>query len=437
MPRSTPSTNFGSLGTGANPGTRGPVPSKFRPGPFSPGRHSTGLNQFADQVNRANAAISGRGNRGSAIDQLGSALQRDIDLAQGAADRQFDRGQEQIGRAEDLIGGVDERLSGVANKTAGQLGELGGEFDVLGRDTLTDFDEFAEGVQGSVGADVDSLSGEIDANSARTREGADLLSKDIGERADATTERVGEFAEGAVQSAEDAIFDTQDLANKQMTSAITGLEARTRKESQRIDAGLNPDGTQMTPAERRAAKASLRADTNVQLTQVATQLASQSKLLLAQLTTNLADTKLQAGQLTLGAGAQQLQAGQLKAGLEQLKADTDTKGTAQKAGLVGLKAEVGVQLGGQRVQAAGIAQQFQSMRADLAKFGATVVNSAKSTAIGLEMQGRFGVAQLTRENPETIVGMFSGLAAMLAARSAPGAGNIPAFNFGGPDQGAT
>lgn len=428
MSRLPPIPNFSKLNTGARPAAGAAVP-KFRPNPFGVGRFSTGLGQFQQNVNDVNARFDVGGTRGSALDQLGSALQRDVGATQSAANRQFARGEEQVASAESLIGGVDERLTDVAGATAGQLGELGQEFNALGERTGEEFDAFAAGVQGSVDEDVEGLIGGIDAATARTRQGADLLSESIGERADATSARVDEFAEGAVQAAEEAIIDTQDLANRQMSAAITGLEARTRKDAQRIEAGLRPDGTQMTPAERRAAQASLRADTNVQLTQVATTLSGQAKELFAQLKTNLAQTQVQAGQLTLGAGEQQLKAGQLQAGLEELKAGTEAQAAGQKAGLVGLKAEVGVKLGEQRIAATQISQQFQTMRADLAKMGATIVNSAKSTAIGFEMQGRFGIAQLVKDNPETVVGMFSGLASMLAAASAPGAGSIRAFNF--------
>ena len=422
--------NFSQLGnrSGAGATTR---PPPFRPSPFSMSRFSVGLTQFQKQTNARAAARAEAGSRGTALDQLSSALERDVGAVQGAANRQFGRIEGQVGSAEDLIGGIDERLTGVAEGASARLGELGEEFNVLGERTRGDFDVFAENIQAGVAEDVDALTGSIDAATAQTREGADLLSRSIGERADVTSEQTLGFAQDAIASAKDAIFDTQTLANRQMDAAVTGLEARTRRDMQRIDAGLRADGTQMTPEEQRAARAQLRAATNQSLTQVTSQLFAQAQTLFAQLKTNLAQTQVQAGQLALGAGAQQLQAGQLQAGLEELKSTTEARAASEKAGLVGLKAEVGVQLGQQKLAAEQIAQGFQQMRGDLAKLASTLITSAKSAAIGFEVQGRFAIAQLVRDNPETVVGMFSGIAAMLAASSAPGARGIPAFNFGG------
>lgn len=182
------------------------------------------------------------------------------------------------------------------------------------------------------------------------------------------------YADNAAKETEQKFRDTTSAEIATQTAAISN---QMRNQLEGLNAGVNPDGTLMTPEQRESQRTQLQTQFAFQKAQIATTINSQFNKDLASLRTNL-------------------------------------QGLGQQAR--------GIQAGTEQV-ASGLAQAM-----------ATVRQSSTLAATEALLQGRAQLAQMIQGNPYGTVSLFSGLAALFAAGTAPGAGNVRAFNTN-PQQG--
>lgn len=371
-----------------------------------------------------------RGGRNTAMSQLARAFGLDVEATQGAADEQHDL---LTGISDDFEGDIaqgETEILETGEETASFLDSLGEEFNEAGGFARDRFNQFSSEVQGNLDEDLAAYLESLDTAAGGARDRTDVLGQEIDEGIAVTEERALGFVEDAIGSAKSLVSDTKQLGAELMSSQIAGFEARTSTEANRIKAGLRPDGTQMSPGEKRAAMGSLRRDTNVAIAQTHAQTSAMAFNALNQAKTVLAQTQSMGAQVSAALGEQRLSGSQLKAGLEQFATGVELQAAAGKGEAAALKANVGVALSGQSIQVEQISQQFQQMRLAVGEISANIRNSSRAAATQLRMNGRIALADMVRQNPRSVVSLFNGITAMMAAASAPGAQNIGAFDFG-------
>lgn len=287
---------------------------------------------------------------GGFLQQLFSGLGFDLTQQQGAAERMFQNLQGQITGFEDFLG-----------ERAGDFEELAGE-------------QFEN---------LSGLAGDIEQQAQEGLEAFETGASETLADVRGQVSKAEELARLAAENFEDRV--AQDAA-----AAATGIRGRAQSESKRIAAGLNPDGSMMTPAERFAAQNALRMDTETQVQTQITGLMSNFNNVKAQLEVNRANVALSGGQL-LG--------------------------------------QVGVGLAEARTRAQAVANQMTQFGAGLRLQGEQIRSAAQLNAVNFEMQGRQALFQMIQNNPEGIVSVYAALASFFGAATTPGGFQIPAFQF--------
>jgi hypothetical protein len=302
----------------------------------------------------------------NAIDQLAAALFREVPMQQAAADRQFARNQQQI-----------DEYGNVIDRNAQALRDLGVEQNEM--------------FQGQAG----DLRQRGQAGLEQFEKGAAAVTADVRGEVD----RANRLAAGATASYEQTIAETQDRVAQDAMVVATSLRKNAQSAIKMAEAGLRPDGTKMTGAERFAAMTQIRNDTEFQVSGEITRLMSRFNEMRANM-------------------------GGMLASLKQQQAGTALGG----AGTIG---QVGTALSGQRVQALGLDAQMQQFASQVSMFGEQLRSAGLLEAANYEAQGRAAMAEMVANNPESIISLYAGLASLFSLASAPGVFDIEAFNIEG------
>jgi hypothetical protein len=330
----------------------------------------------------------GGGGGGSMVDDLFGTMDEEMDRLQGAADRQYGRNQGQIDAFGEFLGGVEGDIMGTAEQGAAGLEGEAGNLAALGDQAVDEFGRQRSRVEGQLDQDLGGVFDAADAASG------------------AADEAMG-FAYRAEGSARGAVSGYDAASEANVSNAVAGLERRTSQQRQMIERGLNPDGTMMSPAERQAATRQLQYDTNVAVGETVTQIRDQQQQTLAGLRMQLANVQLGGGQIALGAAAAQTEAGRLRQGAAESRA------------------QVGIALNAQGLDAERIRQGYRGVGASLMTTASEMRNAARALATQLEMSGRTALADMVRNNPETVVSRFNAMLTMYGVLSAPGARSVP------------
>ena len=160
-----------------------------------------------------------------------------------------------------------------------------------------------------------------------------------------------------------------------------------------------------------AGRDALRLDTGQQVAMMAASVRSEANKTLASLRTNLASVTLEAGKLKEAAANIGLQAGQIRAGIEGQKNDL-----AKFAVETMLSSQQGM-------------LQLQQLIGSLNQFKTQLRSNAQIQALEYDLRGRVQSAEQTFRNPETVVGILSGLLAIAGVQTAPGGRNLPGVRF--------
>lgn len=344
---------------------------------------------------RISAPVSSFGNAPkSFLDQAASLLKWEYEAKQGAADRQFDRNAAATGTIGDTIGrGMGQFQTGLNTSLS--------EIDRIAGTTQSMQNRFENQNMAAIG----DLVGVADKAVSSFNAGTDKYVKQ-------GVNDMRSSADAAVSTAKDAVgsYNTGVTENA-IQATVAGMRADYRNQKAMIQKGLNPDGTLMTMAERNEAANSLQKTTGLQIAQTVATVREQAQKTLASLKMGLSSTILGAGQLK-GEAAKLGMAG------EQSKLEAEqTRVGARSTAIQGMLA---TQEG---------ARQFQSMLSGLVQFGAQLRSATDSASLQYEMQGRQYMADAIRQNPETIMGVLSGLMSLATIGTAPGGANLRALQF--------
>jgi len=295
---------------------------------------------------------------------LANTMGADISRQQAAMNEMYRRNEQQIGLMEGLIGRGSQTIqqSGAGQRTAMQ--GIAGNLEAQGRQTMADFGQFRDKQMGRVDEDI----------AAANR-----------------------FAAEARQGYEQAISDFKDTSAQDAANAAFGLRRNVQSAMQQINAGMNPDGTMMTSAERQAATQQLYSQTEDQVSQTVNGIFSNMNNAVASMQGNLAN-------ITMGQSQTAMAGGQLRA-------------------------QVGTSFGSQTLEAANLGQRMAELGANYRAMGEQAYASALQQSVMFEMQGRQSVAEMIRANPRQFVSLFAGLTGYLAAATTPGIEGMPAPNF--------
>jgi len=369
----------------------GSITMQDRPG--GPGQSPYNRNLFAGSPGRVTSLLQRSLNQGAAgggaggmMSDLRGALDQDVAGAQGAADRQFRRNQGQIDSFGNFVRGVGDAINEPAQQGADTLTGAAGEANRLGDQAVSDYNQRADQVRGDLGRDIDAVF------------------RSAGSISDAAQQALG-YARGAVSAASSAVSGYDAGANDNIANTVAGIDRRMQGERQRIQSGLNPDGTKMSPAEQQAALRNLNFDTAQAVSGTVATIRDQQQQTLANLRMSLGQVSLGAGQVALGAADAEGKAGQLKLAAGETRA------------------RVGTELAQGGLQAEQVRQGYRQLGAGLLQNAAAMRNTAAATAVQLEMEGRVDLANMVRANPESYVGRFNALLALYGVATSPGAGN--------------
>ena len=355
--------------------------------PSAPG--SRGPNSVRERLQAAINRSSGRGGN-SAVDSLFGVLSDEQQRTQDAADRQFGRNNEQISSYGDFLGNLNPSLMGVADQGASMLYDAAGQAIGLG-------DAAVAGQQGRGDAIMSALNGDL----ARVEGTAGRI------EGDANT-ALG-YAAAGVRAASNAAGNYQSDSQANISATVAGINRQMQTRSRLVNSGLNPDGTMMTPAERQAAQRQLTFDTMQATSGVVSQMREEQSRIAASLGMQLAGTNISAGQIALGAAGARSEAGRMREGVATTRAG------------------VGTTVAGQAMDAERIRANYRQLSASLLESGGNMRNAANALAMQLESQGRTAMAEMVRNNPESVVSRFASLLQLYSVSSAPGGGSIRAI----------
>jgi ElaB/YqjD/DUF883 family membrane-anchored ribosome-binding protein len=257
---------------------------------------------------------------GGFLEQMAGALGRDITAAEEAGGRQFQRQQAETDAFRQFIEEQTPQFGEMAEQQAGRLEDAAGRLEQTGAERLS---KFEEGAQGAIAE-----------------------------------------ARAAVSGFEDRVAQDASLASE-------AIRRRGQAASQQIAAGINPDGSLMTPAQRFAAQSELMHNTDVQVQQQVGQMMNNFNNVKAQLQSNVAS--------------------------------------------------ISAAVSGQRVQAQEVANRMDQFGTQVRQFGEQLRSAAQLNASRL--------AEMVRANPESVISVFAALSSFLGAATLPMASFIPGFEF--------
>lgn len=310
---------------------------------------------------RPEAEMKQVGTRGGFFEQLSASMFGDIQRQQQAADRQHQRLGEQTAGFEEFIQGRAGDFEQLAGEQAGVLGSEAERLRAMGEGQLS------------------------------------ALEEDRAKFEEFKTDTLGNLEERLGRS-EKTFGDAIRRFEKEQTQALpaaiaAGIRADAQAQMKEIQSGLRPDGSMMTEAERQDAMMQVQTRTARQVQQAVVPVQERAQENLAQLRVGFS---------------------QLQQGNAALEAQIRTEFGRQD-----------ISFQQQKTQLQGVQAQLGSMAANLVSLGEQLRSAAQLNAVNFEMQGRLSVSELIRQNPESVVGVFAGLAALLQAATIPGAGGIP------------
>lgn len=343
---------------------------------------TTDLSDFADSV------------QPKFLDQAGALMKDEWGAKQGAADRQFGRNNTEINATRDFLSGMPGQFDAASNQAGGQIDDLMGSLS-----------RFGEGQSSKVtGAINDLLSGVV-SRAGNSSANIDNITKD-------GMIQMRQSADRAEATAADAItkYDTGVQENV-IQATVNGMRQQMRTRMGQIANGINPDGTRMTPAERAEAQRNLTFDMGQQTATMAAQVRQSAQHEMAGLRTNLAALQMEGGKMR-GAAADLGLRG------EDMKAQQGDRITAARNS--GINAILASQEGQRAIQ---------GMISNLTQYKTQLRNGNKMASLNMEMQGRTGIAEMVRDNPETVISILSSFLSLGAIASAPGGRNLPGIRF--------
>ena len=95
-----------------------------------------------------------------------------------------------------------------------------------------------------------------------------------------------------------------------------------------------------------------------------------------------------------------------------------------REGIATTRAGVGSTVAGQAMDAERIRSGYRQLAASMLEAGGNMRNAAASLAMQLESQGRTAMAEMVRNNPESVVSRFASLLQLYSVASAPGGTGI-------------
>lgn len=204
-------------------------------------------------------------------------------------------------------------------------------------------------------------------------------------------------AQGAANEFAGAIKDYKDVGFHDAQIMASGIRESYHQQMQMVNAGLRPDGTRMTPGEQFQAK-------QAALESMTRSAASAAQPMITKVNENL------------------LQANSRLADLRNITSGLQMQGAALQSGTA-------TQFSGQRVELEAQQNAMKQFAASLNATASGLAGAAHLNAINFEMGGRQLMAQLTMQNPLTVVGLMPIFAQMLGLATAPGAANVPGLNM--------
>jgi len=289
-------------------------------------------------------------------DQLGAALFGDMDNQQKLADEAFKRGNKTIGEFDSVLAGADKSILGA-------------------RDSALDAIHRAEG--------------QATADFATYDKQAEATLLDM----DSRLKGVSSYAKAAVASSGRAVTDYERDMRSNVAAMTSGLSERINQSLTEINAGLNPDGTMMTPAQRAQSKAMVVGSGMRQIAEATGELWQSSAANIASLRNTPASVQADAAKTELSAASQR---GAIASDLAKTRL-------------------------GASVDLAGI-------RSNLASLEANIHQSSALALLQTKLQGYQTKFALQEANRQGSVSVFAGLSALYALRTAPGAANVPGIN---------
>lgn len=352
---------------------------------------------------------------GPAFPQLATtALSRDIQEQQSAADRQFERNQQQIGNMEELVGG----LAGADQRILGGLDQLLAD---MALDQAAWSDRSAQAVDPAVTQQrVEEMLGRMDR--IQDTSGVSKALEASGDVLD----RVMQEVEGSDRRLDDAIKTMEAAASKfegqisefgkkayEEAAAISvGVQRRFHNQMKMLEGGIRPDGTPMTAAEQDALRVQLQGQAGQVIAETAAPILARAREVKAQLQTQLASMRTSIGQAKMAASqiSQEWAQKALQiAGIQSDLAARDLDRRQFSAYAEGLRAQIAATLEESQIKREEIFQRGRELAGSLAMQSVAARQAAILDATRLRMQGLGEVARLVQQNPETVVSYFQGL----------------------------
>lgn len=365
---------YAGLGIGARfpgaPGSRGPNSVRER---------------LQSVINR-----DSQGGGGGAIDSLFGTVTDENARMQAAADRQFGRNNEQIQGYGDFLSTLNPSLMGVSDRNAALLFGAAGQATGLGDTAVRDQRSRGDAIMAALEGDLSRVGGTAD-------------------RIEGDADAALRYGAAGVRAAGNALGGYQSDSQANISATVSGLHRQMQTRSQLVNSGINPDGTMMTPAERQAAQRQLTFDTMQATSGVVSQMREEQSRIAAQLGMQLAGTNISAGQIALGAAGARTEAGRLREGVATTRAT------------------VGSSVSGQALDVERLRTGYRQLASGLLESGANMRSSALTLALQLESQGRIAMAEMVRNNPESVVSSFASLLQLYSVASAPGGAGLRAI----------
>jgi hypothetical protein len=223
-----------------------------------------------------------------------------------------------------------------------------------------------------------------------------------------------------------------DLGVKEnaIAATITGLKEHVTQQKQMIQAGLNPDGTLMTQAERMQASRNLESDTNRTVAMTAATMREQAQKTMADLKNTVASFQMGAANMkSQGAGLEaQLgtEIGRQGLAAEQLR----LAGGQMAVGARQFETQTGLSVNEQRLQSQAGIRQSQQMVAGLTDLMNQLRMGSRLTAFQAEMGGRNELFNQIQSNPESVISILPTLLMLGQVGAAPGGRTMAGFDFG-------
>lgn len=329
------------------------------------------------------------------LSQLQGAAVKDLNAQKTAADAQKVRLNGIIGKTQGLIGNFSKDYASGINTSLGEMGGLLGDIKNTGAAQGQALENAASGIMAGANAGADA----VQRNLANVRGDVNAAYS---------------MADAAVRTSADAAkgYDLGVTENA-IGATISGMREHVAQQKQMIAAGLNPDGTMMSPAERQQASRELESDTTRNIGTVAAGMREQAQKTLADLhnvtasfTAKAADTRIAGAGIELAAGQQSLDAEQFRAG-------------------------VGMSLNQQRLESQAGQRDLLKLSSGITELMGSLRTSAKLAGFQAEMSGSQTMFQEISSNPESVISLLPTLLMLGQVASAPGGRGMAGFDFRG------